>query len=109
MKEVKQYTALVDCYRNNGLAARPAKEWLYQQQTKGRYRVAAKSEKEAKKLVQRAIGFGSVSICHGQGAQEGPALPYRCVKKELPDGRLVGAVPATAPAARHREGGRHGQ
>ena len=30
--------------------------------TAGRYRVGAKSAKEAKKLLQRAIGFGSIQV-----------------------------------------------
>lgn len=97
MKEVKQYVASVDSHRKNGLVCCPANERLYQRQSRGRYRVAAKSEKEAKKLVQQAIKFGSVSIVYEDGTP-GQALPYKSVKRELPDGRLVGAVPATAPA-----------
>ena len=52
MKEIKQAIVLVDNYR------RPSR----QRNTKGRYRVGAKTEQEAEELVQKAIGFGSVQF-----------------------------------------------
>ena len=52
MKTVNTYVCLVDNYR------RPSR----QRNTAGRYLVGAKTEKEAKKLLQRAIGFGSVQV-----------------------------------------------
>ena len=101
MKEIKQYVALVDCYRKNGFAHCPPKEYLYQRQTRGRYRVAAKSREEARDLVQKAVRFGSVSVyCEDGNPKE--TLPYKTVVKELTDGSLVPAVPATAPASCHK-------
>ena len=52
MKPVKQAIVLVDNYR------RPER----QRNTAGRYRVGAKTEKEAVNLVKKAIGFGSVQF-----------------------------------------------
>lgn len=52
MYPVKQYVCLVDTYR------RPSR-W---RNTRGRYRVGAKNEKEARRLLQKAIGFGSVLV-----------------------------------------------
>ena len=52
MKEIRQAIVLVDNYR------RPSR----QRNTAGRYRVGAKTEKEAEELVQKVIGFGSVQF-----------------------------------------------
>lgn len=51
-RHYKNYIVLVDTYR------RPSRR----RNTAGRYRVGAKNPKEAKQLVQEAIGFGSVSV-----------------------------------------------
>lgn len=48
----KNYFVLVDSYRRSSRC----------RNTKGRYRVGAKNPKEARKLVQRAIGFGSAIV-----------------------------------------------
>lgn len=48
----KNYIVLVDSYRRSSRC----------RNTKGRYRVGAKNPKEARKLVQKAIGFGSVLV-----------------------------------------------
>lgn len=48
----KNYIVLVDSYRRSYRC----------RNTKGRYRVGAKNPKEARKLVQRAIGFGSAIV-----------------------------------------------
>lgn len=48
----KNYIVLVDSYRRSSRC----------RNTKGRYRVGAKNPKEARKLVQQAIGFGSVLV-----------------------------------------------
>lgn len=48
----KNYIVLVDSYRRSSRC----------RNTKGRYRVGAKNPKEARKLVQRAIGFGSAIV-----------------------------------------------
>ncbi len=52
MKPIRQAIVLVDAYR------RPSR----QRNTAGRYRVGAKTEKEAEELVRAAIGFGSVKF-----------------------------------------------
>lgn len=52
MKKVRQAIVLVDSYRRPGRC----------RNTEGRYRVGAKTEKEAERLVQKAIGFGSVKF-----------------------------------------------
>ena len=52
MREVRQAIVLVDAFR------RPSRR----RNTAGRYRVGAKTEKEAEQLVQKAIGFGSVKF-----------------------------------------------
>lgn len=48
----KNYIVLVDSYRRISRC----------RNTKGRYRVGAKNPNEARKLVQQAIGFGSVIV-----------------------------------------------
>lgn len=81
MKEVKQYVALVDSHRKNGIVYCPNNERAYQRQTRGRYRIAAKSEKEAEKLLRAAIGFGSIHIYY-EDKNPKTILPYKTVKKE---------------------------
>lgn len=51
-KPVKNYICIVDGYR------RPSRK----RNTAGRYRVGAKTEAEAKKQLQQAIGFGSIQV-----------------------------------------------
>lgn len=51
-KSVNNYILLVDNYR------RPERK----RNTAGRYRVGAKSEKEAVKLLRNKIGFGSIQV-----------------------------------------------
>lgn len=48
----KNYIVLVDSYRRSSRC----------RNTKGRYRVGAKNPKEARKLVQQSIGFGSAIV-----------------------------------------------
>lgn len=52
MKLLEKYVCLVDNHR------RPSRC----RNTQGRYIVCAKSEKEAKELLQKKIGFGSVQV-----------------------------------------------
>ena len=52
MKQIKNYILLVDNYR------RPSR----QRNTAGRYRVGAKTPKEAKELLQEKIKFGSIQM-----------------------------------------------
>lgn len=88
MKEVKQAIVLVDAYR------RPDRK----RNTAGRYRVGAKTEKEAEELVQKAIGFGSVEFyCW----EEGPAkqrVKYKEVVKEKLQSEKSGADFSQEPA-----------
>lgn len=79
MKEIKQYIGIVDAYRKNGMVFCDPKERLYQRPTKGRYQIAAKSERQAKELLREVIGFGSITIRE----DENPPciLPYKAVKK----------------------------
>lgn len=52
MKRTRNYILLVDYNTPPRFAHR----------TKGRYRVGARSEKEAVRLLQKAIGFGSIRV-----------------------------------------------
>ena len=61
MKPVNTYVCYVDAYRN-GFIFRGISERLYERNTKGRYLVGAKSAKEAKEILQKAIGFGSINV-----------------------------------------------
>lgn len=58
MREVRQAIVLVDGRRPHyGYGYK-----LWQRSTSGRYRVGAKTEKEAEELVRKAVGFGSVKF-----------------------------------------------
>ncbi len=52
MRKVRQAIVLVDAYRRSSRRRNSA----------GRYRVGAKTEKEAEELVRKTIGFGSVKF-----------------------------------------------
>ncbi len=80
MKTVKQAIVLVDAYR------RPSRR----RNTAGRYRVGAKTEKEAEELVRAAIGFGSVKFYYWERDDSTrPKVKYKEVVKEIPSSRLV--------------------
>lgn len=49
---MEKYICLVDAHRTS----------CTRRNTSGRYIVCAKNEKEAKKILQKAIGFGSISV-----------------------------------------------
>lgn len=75
MKPVRTYVAIVDGHRR---ASR-------KRSTSGRYLVGAKTEKEAKKILQEAIGFGSIEILHeAAGRRTDPEMGYREIVKMLP-------------------------
>lgn len=61
MKVVHTYVCLVDGFRN-GEIFRDKKDKLYDRNTKERYLVGAKTEKEAISLLREAIGFGSIQV-----------------------------------------------
>lgn len=50
----RQYVCLVDTYR------RPSRR----RNTAGRYQVGARNKKEAKRFLQKLIGFGSIIVCN---------------------------------------------
>ncbi len=80
MKEIKQAIVLVDAYR------RPSRR----RNTAGRYRVGAKTEKEAEQLVQKAIGFGSVKFYYWEkDTCPKKKAAYKQVLKDIPLTRLV--------------------
>lgn len=82
MKPVRQAIVLVDAYR------RPERR----RNTAGRYRVGAKTEKEAEELVRTAIGFGSVKFYYWEKEDSThPKVEYKEVVKEIPDSRLADA------------------
>ncbi len=64
MKLLNKYVCLVDNYR------RPSR----QRNTKGRYLVCAKTEREAKEILQDKIGFGSVQVYYQVTEEYG--LPF---------------------------------
>lgn len=81
MKELKTFRCEVDLYRN-GMVFRSINEKLYERQTKGVYFVKAKTEDEAKKLLQNAIGFGSICIPKHQYIPDNvPQLKYKQICK----------------------------
>ena len=74
MKTIKQAIVLVDAYR------RPSRR----RNTAGRYRVGAKTEKEAEELVRTAIGFGSVKFYYWEKEDSAqPKVKYKEVVKEI--------------------------
>ena len=73
MKNISNYILLVDSYR------RPSR----QRNTKGRYRVGAKTEKEAVKLLREKIKFGSIQVYY---KCDDVTIGYKEVVRETPDG-----------------------
>ncbi len=80
MKPIKQAIVLVDDHRSA----------LRRRNTAGRYRVGAKTEKEAEELVRTVIGFGSVKFYYWDREDSThPKVKYKEVVKEIPSSRLV--------------------
>ena len=80
MKAVKQAIVLVDAYRRTSR----------QRNTAGCYRVGAKTEKEAEKLVRAAIGFGSVKFYYWEREDSThPKVEYKEVVKEILSSQLA--------------------
>lgn len=80
MKEIKQAIVLVDAYRDRNR----------RRNTAGRYRVGAKTEKEAEELVRAIIGFGSVKFYYWDREDSTrPKVKYKEVVREIPNSRLV--------------------
>lgn len=81
MKSVKQYVLLVDNRRNCVSNGEGELKHLYRRNTAGRYRVAAKTEKEAIELLREKIGFGSIQVYY-EDKNSNYILPYKEVKQE---------------------------
>ena len=80
MKPVRQAIVLVDAYRR----------FSRRRNTAGRYRVGAKTEKEAEALVRSAIGFGSAKFYYWEKEDSlHPKVKYKEVVKEIASTRLV--------------------
>ena len=80
MKPIRQAIVLVDAYR------RPSRR----HNTAGRYRVGAKTEKEAEELVRAKIGFGSVKFYYWENENNiNKKVQYKEVVKEIPNSRLA--------------------
>lgn len=76
MKQINNYICLVDYYRRPSLC----------RNTRGRYRVGAKTPEEAKRLLRDKIKFGSILIYYECNAERdkrnGTFVPYKTVVKE---------------------------
>lgn len=96
MKEIKQYVLLVDNRRKSVCDDTGKLKNLYGRKTAGRYRVAAKTEKEAISLLREKIGFGSIQLYY---EDKNPilefVLKYKEVKKEVHNMGLVEVMHAT--------------
>lgn len=68
----KNYICLVDNYRRSSR----------KRNTYGRYRVGAKNPKQARKILQNAIGFGSVLVYYEDAKL---LVGYKEIKKEVFD------------------------
>lgn len=84
MKNINTYIVLVDAHRS------PDKK----RNTAGRYRVGAKTEKEAETLLQKAIGFGSVQTYYKCSSTDLPQMKYKEIKKEV---RINGKIELVEP------------
>ena len=83
MKSVKQYVLLVDNRRNCVSDEQGQLKHLYRRNTAGRYRVAAKTEKEAIELLREKIGFGSIQVYYeDKNPTSNKILAYKEIKKE---------------------------
>ena len=86
-RRTRNFICLVDHYR------RPSR----QRNTAGRYRVGAKNPEHARKLLQSAIGFGSVQVCYEDNTTNlSDMLPVGECRKETwdPGSRRFVHVPA---------------
>lgn len=72
-RRTRNFICLVDTYR------RPSRT----RNTAGRYRVGAKNADQARKLLQKAIGFGSVLVYYEDNTTEGsPLVPCGECRRE---------------------------
>ena len=75
----RQYVCLVDTYR------RPSRR----RNTAGRYQVGARSAKEAKRILQKIIGFGSVIIYYEDRNPERVLKRGEAVRVQIPGAQIV--------------------
>lgn len=88
MKEIKQAVVLVDSHKPLRL----------KHNTAGRYRVGAKTEKEAEELVRKAIGFGSVKFYYwDEKTPDDKKMTYKQIVKEISPGEYRPVRHANAP------------
>lgn len=81
----KTFPCVVDAYRN-GFVFRAAKDRLYERNTQGRYLVGAKSKKQARQILQKAIGFGSIDV---HEPETNPTKGETCLQGEIKRLKLV--------------------
>lgn len=72
-RRTRNFICLVDAYRRSDM----------RRNTAGRYRVGAKNEKQARKMLQNFIGFGSITIiCEDNSDKISDLVPFnKCVKE----------------------------
>lgn len=91
MKKANTYVCLVDTHRRCSLS----------RNTRGRYLVGAKTPKEAKQKLQKAIGFGSVQVYYQVkpdfNTNVDQFVNYGEIFKVEPTGELIPARHANAP------------
>ena len=90
MKSVNNYILLVDSHR------RPSRR----RNTSGRYRVGAKTEKEAIELLRQKIKFGSIQVyykCNPKCEKPENMVDYKEVVKELGKGQTARVKSAIDP------------
>ena len=71
MKQINNYICIVDY-------GRPS--YTYNRNTSGRYRVGAKTEKEAEKLLRDEIKFGSIQVYYKDNTVK---IGYKQIIKEI--------------------------
>ncbi len=72
MRSVSNYILLVDAHK--------LPQYCYN--TKGRYKVGAKTEREAMELLMKKIKFGSIQVCY-KCELKNTTLKYKCIVKEV--------------------------
>jgi hypothetical protein len=72
---------------------RDSNERLYDRQTEGNYVVGAKTSDEARKILQKAIGFGSITIPKRIETQEWIREKYPNIKQ----GEIIRRYPENTP------------
>ena len=74
MKSIETFIVLVDSHRSNN---------LYRRHTAGRYRVGAKTAKEAEEILRKKIKFGSIRTYYKCDPDNKPRMRYKEIIKEI--------------------------